>query len=143
MTISGTIVPIDQMSTGHEYCFAPSRISGARYHSVTTWAAAEAAERASRVLAERRYERTSCVYVRSGTVNARARPKSASFSVPFFGSTSTFCGLRSLRSEGGSAQASSRAVLSGLPGKVARRGAGAHRWKMRCWWHHARPLSIW
>eukprot|EP00965_Chrysotila_dentata_P017090 567772-Pleurochrysis_carterae.AAC.1 len=24
------------MSTGHEYCLPPSRISGARYHSVTT-----------------------------------------------------------------------------------------------------------
>ena len=40
--------------------------------------------------------RASCVYVRSGTVKARASPKSASFRVPRFGSTSTFCGLRSL-----------------------------------------------
>ena len=30
------MVPIDHMSTGHEYCLAPSRISGARYQSVTT-----------------------------------------------------------------------------------------------------------
>ena len=54
--------------------------TGARYHSVTT----------------------SCVYVRSGTVNARASPKSASFSVPRFGSTSTFCGFRSLPTGHGS-----------------------------------------
>ena len=73
VTISGMIVPTDQMSTGTEYCLPPRRISGARYHSVTT----------------------SCVYVRSGTVKARARPKSASLSVPCFGSTSTFCGFRS------------------------------------------------
>jgi len=31
VTISGMIVPTDQMSTGTEYCFPPSRISGARY----------------------------------------------------------------------------------------------------------------
>ena len=60
VTISGTIVPIDHISTGHEYCFAPSRISGARYQRVTT----------------------SWVYVRRGTVKARARPKSASLRVP-------------------------------------------------------------
>eukprot|EP00962_Isochrysis_galbana_P000723 scaffold201_cov121-Isochrysis_galbana.AAC.3 len=31
------MVPTDHMSTGQEYCFAPSRISGARYHKVTTY----------------------------------------------------------------------------------------------------------
>ena len=36
VTISGMMVPTDHISTGHEYCFAPNRISGARYHNVTT-----------------------------------------------------------------------------------------------------------
>ena len=31
--------PMDQMSTGVLYSWPPSRISGARYSSVTTWAA--------------------------------------------------------------------------------------------------------
>jgi hypothetical protein len=31
------MVPTDHISTGQEYCFAPSRISGARYHKVTTY----------------------------------------------------------------------------------------------------------
>ena len=47
----------------------PSRISGARYHSVTT----------------------SCVYVLTGMPNARARPKSASLSALELRSISRFC----------------------------------------------------
>jgi len=34
--ISAKIQPIDQISTGHEYLFAPRRISGDLYHRVTT-----------------------------------------------------------------------------------------------------------
>jgi hypothetical protein len=35
--ISAKMQPIDQMSTGVEYLAEPSRTSGARYHSVTTY----------------------------------------------------------------------------------------------------------
>jgi len=35
--ISAKMQPIDQISTGVEYLGEPSRTSGARYHSVTTW----------------------------------------------------------------------------------------------------------
>ena len=35
--ISANMQPIDHMSTPVEYCRPPRRISGARYHSVTTW----------------------------------------------------------------------------------------------------------
>ena len=35
--ISAKIAPIDHMSTPVEYCRPPSRISGDRYHSVTTY----------------------------------------------------------------------------------------------------------
>lgn len=48
------------MSSEVVYILAPRRISGARYHSVTT----------------------SCVYVRIGILNARANPKSANFMWP-------------------------------------------------------------
>ena len=71
-TISAKMQPMDHMSTGVEYCLSPSRISGARYHSVTT----------------------SCVCVRTGMPKARARPKSASLSAPLR-SMRRFCGLRS------------------------------------------------
>lgn len=37
MTISAKMHPIDQVSTPVEYCFDPKRISGARYHKVTTY----------------------------------------------------------------------------------------------------------
>lgn len=36
LIISTKMQPIDQMSTGVEYVLAPRRISGERYHSVTT-----------------------------------------------------------------------------------------------------------
>jgi hypothetical protein len=36
LIISTKMQPMDQMSTGVEYVLAPSRISGERYHSVTT-----------------------------------------------------------------------------------------------------------
>jgi len=51
--------PIDQISIGVEYSFAPKRISGARYQRVTT----------------------SCVYVLTGSPKALARPKSANFTL--------------------------------------------------------------
>jgi hypothetical protein len=35
--ISAKMQPTDHMSTPVEYCRPPSRISGERYHSVTTW----------------------------------------------------------------------------------------------------------
>jgi hypothetical protein len=38
---SASMHPTDHMSTGVEYTFVPSRISGARYHSVTTCAKAK------------------------------------------------------------------------------------------------------
>lgn len=71
--------PMDHMSTGVEYSFCPSRISGARYQSVTKI---------------RGDLRTSCVSVFMGTPNARARPKSASLIAPFL-SISRFCGFKS------------------------------------------------
>lgn len=70
--ISAKMTPTDHMSTPVEYWRPPRRISGARYHSVTT----------------------SWVYVLRGTPNALARPKSASFRFPSL-STSKFCGFRS------------------------------------------------
>jgi hypothetical protein len=36
-TISAKMQPTDHTSTGVEYCRAPKRISGALYHSVTTY----------------------------------------------------------------------------------------------------------
>lgn len=71
--ISAIMQPTDQMSTGVEYCFCPSKISGALYHSVTT----------------------SWVYVLTGRPNALASPKSASLIFPFL-SINKFYGLRSL-----------------------------------------------
>mmetsp|Transcript_15321 Transcript_15321/g.51533 ORF Transcript_15321/g.51533 Transcript_15321/m.51533 type:complete len:207 (+) Transcript_15321:359-979(+) len=72
VTISTRIVPMAHMSIGGAYVCDPSRISGGRYHSVTT----------------------SCVSGRIGGQNARARPKSAIFRRPSF-VTRRFCGLRS------------------------------------------------
>jgi hypothetical protein len=60
VTISAKMVPTAQMSTGKAYVLQPNKISGARYHKVTT----------------------SCVKGRIGGTNARANPKSASFSLP-------------------------------------------------------------
>jgi hypothetical protein len=37
LSISAKMQPTDHTSTGVEYILAPSRISGARYHRVTTW----------------------------------------------------------------------------------------------------------
>jgi len=37
VTISAKMQPMDQMSTGQAYWRAPSKISGARYHNVTTF----------------------------------------------------------------------------------------------------------
>ena len=65
--------PIDQISTGVEYYFWPSKISGARYQSVTT----------------------SCVYVLTGNPKALANPKSASLMFPLE-SISKFYGFKSL-----------------------------------------------
>jgi len=59
--ISAKIHPIDQISTGVEYCFEPRRISGGLYQSVTT----------------------SWVNVLIGNPNALAKPKSASCTFPF------------------------------------------------------------
>ena len=36
LIISAKMVPMPHMSTGHAYCRWPRRISGARYHRVTT-----------------------------------------------------------------------------------------------------------
>ena len=58
--ISAKMHPIDQMSIGVEYSFAPSKISGALYHRVTT----------------------SWVYVLTGKPKALAKPKSANFTFP-------------------------------------------------------------
>ena len=66
------MAPIDQISTGVEYCFYPNRISGALYQRVTT----------------------SWVYVLTGRPKALARPKSASLIIPFL-SMSKFWGFRS------------------------------------------------
>lgn len=52
---------MDHISTGVEYSFCPNKISGARYQRV----------------------KTSCVKVLIGTPNALAKPKSASFILPF------------------------------------------------------------
>lgn len=60
MTISAKMVPTAHVSTGKAYVLQPNKISGARYHKVTT----------------------SCVKGRIGGTNARASPKSASFSLP-------------------------------------------------------------
>lgn len=49
-----------QMSMASEYLLAPSRISGALYHKVTT----------------------SCVYTLTGIPNALPRPKSATLMTP-------------------------------------------------------------
>eukprot|EP00968_Pinguiococcus_pyrenoidosus_P009141 scaffold707_cov240-Pinguiococcus_pyrenoidosus.AAC.9 len=65
--------PRDQMSIAVEYSRSPRRISGARYHRVTT----------------------STVSGRTGHRKDRDRPKSAIFRMPRELSTSTFCGLRS------------------------------------------------
>jgi len=65
--------PIDQISIGVEYSLAPSKISGARYHKVTT----------------------SCVYVLTGRPNALARPKSANLTFPSV-SIRRFYGFKSL-----------------------------------------------
>ena len=65
--------PTDHISTGKLYSFFPSKISGARYHKVST----------------------SCVRVLIGIPKALAKPKSANFKIlPF--STRIFYGLRSL-----------------------------------------------
>jgi hypothetical protein len=40
VAISAKIAPIDHVSTAHAYFLHPRRISGARYHSVTTYHAA-------------------------------------------------------------------------------------------------------
>mmetsp|Transcript_78520 Transcript_78520/g.234011 ORF Transcript_78520/g.234011 Transcript_78520/m.234011 type:complete len:251 (-) Transcript_78520:208-960(-) len=73
VAISPRTQPTLQRSTGTLYKAEPSRISGARYQTVTT----------------------SCVYFGTGTVYARARPKSAIFRRRRW-SISRFCGFRSL-----------------------------------------------
>jgi len=65
--------PTDQISTGNEYAFYPSKISGALYHKVST----------------------SCVKVLIGIPNALANPKSANFKVPAL-SIKRFYGFKSL-----------------------------------------------
>ena len=50
--ISIRIAPIAHISTGNAYTFSPNKISGARYHKVTT----------------------SCVNGRNGGMNALAKP---------------------------------------------------------------------
>ena len=72
-TISWKMQPNDQISTPNEYYFYPNKISGARYHKVST----------------------SWVKVLIGTENALARPKSAILIPPFL-STNKLAGLRSL-----------------------------------------------
>ena len=71
--ISAKMHPIDHMSMGVEYSLAPSKISGALYHNVTT----------------------SWVYVLTGRPKALARPKSASFTFSSL-SMSKFYGFKSL-----------------------------------------------
>mmetsp|Transcript_24701 Transcript_24701/g.68894 ORF Transcript_24701/g.68894 Transcript_24701/m.68894 type:complete len:203 (-) Transcript_24701:563-1171(-) len=73
MAISPRMHPELHISIGSEYSSAPKRISGARYHTVTT----------------------SCVYLGMGTEKARAMPKSAIFKV-FDLSIKMFCGFKSL-----------------------------------------------
>ncbi len=72
--ISAKMHPVDHRSTPREYCFWPNRISGQRYHRVTT----------------------SCVYVLMGRPKARANPKSASFTTVPVESMSKFWGFKSL-----------------------------------------------
>mmetsp|Transcript_16635 Transcript_16635/g.26419 ORF Transcript_16635/g.26419 Transcript_16635/m.26419 type:complete len:224 (+) Transcript_16635:529-1200(+) len=72
VAISPTTAPMLQRSTGTLYNCAPNNISGGLYHTVTT----------------------SCVYFGTGTVKARAKPKSAIFNCNRL-SMSRFCGLMS------------------------------------------------
>lgn len=65
--------PMDHISIGVEYSLAPNKISGARYHKVTT----------------------SWVYVFTGRPNALAKPKSANLTFPSV-SISKFYGFKSL-----------------------------------------------
>mmetsp|Transcript_28779 Transcript_28779/g.72879 ORF Transcript_28779/g.72879 Transcript_28779/m.72879 type:complete len:255 (-) Transcript_28779:145-909(-) len=72
VAISAITQPMLQRSTGTLYSAPPSRISGGLYHTVTT----------------------SWVYLGTGTVKARARPKSAILRRSLL-SMRRFCGLRS------------------------------------------------
>merc|ERR1719188_460218 len=74
VAISPKMQPALQTSTGREYSWQPKRISGARYHVVTT----------------------SCVYLGRGREYARAMPKSAIFNDGTFSfEIKMFCGFKS------------------------------------------------